>query len=241
MFKIIVISLLLVSISLAANKIKLLTEENPPFQMTIDEKLTGISIDIVKEIQRRVGNNEKIRVFPWNRGYNLTLKKEGYALFLTTRTEQREKLFKWVGPIVNYNVLFFKLKSNTKEYRTLNDAKKAKSIGAVKNDAKEQLLIENNFKNLQYKISGNKQSNLEKLVNGQIELWSSSNRSALYMIKKYKLQNKVVATKVPAFAQYSLNIAFNKDTPEYIIKKWQKALNDLKTDGIYIQIINKYK
>ena len=241
MFKIILICFYLFTYSLSADKIKLLTEEYMPFQMITDGKLTGISIEIVQEIQKKVGNNEKIRLYPWNRGYNLTLKKEGYALFLTTRTKKREKLFKWVGPIINYDVLFFKLKSNTKKYHTLTDAKKAKSIGVDKNDVKEQFLIENNFKNLQYKISGNKQSNLEKLVNNQIELWPSGHKSALYMIKKYKLQNKVVATKIPLFVQASLNIAFNKNTPEFIIKKWQRALDDIKKDEVYSKILNKYK
>ena len=241
MFKIIVTSLFLFTISFSNDKIKLLTEEYPPFQMVVDGELSGISIEIIKELQKRVGNSEKIRVFPWNRGYNLTLKKEGYALFLTTRTTKREKLFKWVGPILDYEVLFFKLKSNKKEYHTLNDVRKAKSIGVVKNDVKEQLLIENNFNNLQYIISGSIQTNLQKLVNGQIELWPSGYKSTQYVIKKYKLENIVVATKTHLFTQASLNIAFNKNTPEHIIKKWQNALDDIKKDEIYTKILNKYK
>jgi len=38
-----------------------------------------------------------------------------------------------------------------------------------------------------------------------------------------------------------LYIAFNKNTPDTIIEKWQKALDDIKKDGTYQKILNKYR
>ena len=86
-------------------KLEISTGELPPYSYTINNQLTGLAVDIVREIQKRVKNTQKIRVFPWNRGYNMTLKKKGYALFTTARTKQREKLFKWVGPITNLKLV----------------------------------------------------------------------------------------------------------------------------------------
>jgi polar amino acid transport system substrate-binding protein len=41
-----------------------------------------------------------IKIWPWARGYETALKEKNTVLFSTTRTEARENLFKWVGPIM---------------------------------------------------------------------------------------------------------------------------------------------
>ncbi|MGD8337622.1 MAG: hypothetical protein PVJ29_11000, partial [Desulfobacterales bacterium] len=43
----------------------ILTENLPPLNYVKDDELVGPSVEIVKEIQRRVGSSEKIQVFPW--------------------------------------------------------------------------------------------------------------------------------------------------------------------------------
>ena len=245
LLKKIVVSLGLVSILFVGvangQQIKLITEGWAPYQIEKDGKLSGINVEIVKEIQKRVGNTQKIRVFPWNRGYNMALKKKGYALFTTARTKYREKLFKWVGPIANLKLVMFKLKSNKTEYKTEDDAKLAESIAVTKNNASQQTLASRGFKNLQVKTGGDNKINLTKLLDGKAELWPVGYYVGYYRIKQRGVQDKVVVTKAPPFLEIPLAIAFNKNTPDEIIKKWQKALDDMKKDGTYKKIIDKYK
>lgn len=79
--------------SWAIDTIQPLTETWTPYQMETEDGLSGISIDLVREIQKRINNTKDIKVFPWKRSYNITLSKEGYALFLTTRSKKRVKSF----------------------------------------------------------------------------------------------------------------------------------------------------
>ncbi|MEA3497649.1 MAG: ABC transporter substrate-binding protein [Campylobacterota bacterium] len=235
-----IVVLLLSSIA-SAQQIKLITESWSPYQIKTDGELSGISVEIVQEIQKRVGNTQKIKVFPWNRGYNMTLKKDGYALFTTARTEEREKLFKWVGPIANLKLVMFKLKSNKTIYDTEEKAKQAKSIAVTKNDATEQVLASRGFKNLKVKAGGSNQSNLKKLLNGKTELWPAGYFAGHYRIKRLGVQDKVVITKAPPYLDLTLSIAFSKNTPDKTIKTWQKTLDEIKADGTYKKIISKYK
>lgn len=227
--------------NIKTNQIKPLTEDWAPFQIKEDGIVSGISIEIVKEIQKRIGNTQKIRFFPWNRGYNVTLRKEGYCLFSTARTKQREKLFKWVGPIAPLKLVMFKLKSNKHIYKTVNDEKKAKSIAVTKNDASQQVLDSMGFKNLQIKTGGSNQINLKKLLKGKAELWPSGLFTGYYRIKQLGVQDKVTVTKAPPFLVLALYIAFNKNTPDSVIKKWQKALDSIKKDGTYDKILSHYR
>src|SRR5438128_2222379 len=85
----------------------LLTENFPPYNMAKngknfaqDENINGIAVDIVREMFKRAGINYSLTLrFPWERIYKLALEKPGYGVFVMARLPDREKLFKWVGPI----------------------------------------------------------------------------------------------------------------------------------------------
>ncbi|MGD8313299.1 MAG: hypothetical protein PVI17_01035, partial [Syntrophobacterales bacterium] len=51
----------------------ILTENLPPLNYVEDGVLVGPSVDTVKEIQRRVGSQEEIKVYPWARAYQMAL------------------------------------------------------------------------------------------------------------------------------------------------------------------------
>lgn len=222
-------------------EIQPLTEHIEPWQIKEDNKLSGMGIDVVKEIQKRIGNKKKIKMFPWNRVYNMCLKKEGYAIFSTSRTKKREKLFKWVGPLYSNEIVFFKHKDNKKIYKTLADARGAKLIAVVKNDVTEQILQEKNFKNLNIYFGDSSQINLKKLLDKKIELIPAGKISSAYKIKKLSLEDKIIETKIPSLISNELYIAFNINTDDKTIKKWQNALDEIKKEGLYTKIINKYK
>jgi len=124
------------------DKVKIFTENYPPYNMEVNGQLKGISVDILEAMMKQMGSKRTIADFklkPWASGYKITSMKKNTMLFSTTRTEQREKLFKWVGPIIATKIGIIapkdkKIKiNNTKE---LNNYK----IGAVLKDIGEQLL-----------------------------------------------------------------------------------------------------
>ncbi len=96
--------MLLLSASLAcAAELRIITEIAPPLNYTEDGtetgKLTGQAAEIVKEVQKRIGDATPIEVMPWARGYSLVQSEPNVMLFSTTRTEAREGLLQWVGPV----------------------------------------------------------------------------------------------------------------------------------------------
>jgi polar amino acid transport system substrate-binding protein len=75
-------------------ELTILTENLPPLNYIKDGKLVGPSIEIVKEIQRRVGSRDKIQAYPWARAYKIALEDENVVLFGMTHTKAREDKFK---------------------------------------------------------------------------------------------------------------------------------------------------
>lgn len=79
--------------------IKLFTEDSPPGNYLRDGRPTGFAVDIVRSILQRLKQPDTITVVPWSRGYTLAQNSANVGLFSTTRLEQREKMFHWVGPL----------------------------------------------------------------------------------------------------------------------------------------------
>lgn len=125
---------------------------------------------------------EVIEVVPWAWGYSLATSQPNVALFSTTRLPQREKLFKWVGPIYSQTWGFYGKNGSGLKINSLEDAKRVARIGTYHKDAKEQYLQAKGFHNL---ISANKNiSNIRHLMDGHIDLWVSSDFNMPFLARQ---------------------------------------------------------
>src|SRR3546814_8084465 len=83
----------------APDKINLLTENFPPYNMADDgknfardEHITGIAADIVREMFKRAGIDYTLTLrFPWERIYGMALEQRNYGVFVTARLPEREE------------------------------------------------------------------------------------------------------------------------------------------------------
>ncbi|MDH4100225.1 MAG: transporter substrate-binding domain-containing protein [Nitrospirota bacterium] len=222
--------------ALCAPQYQVVTEELPPYSYTESGDVTGVCSEIVKALMRKMGHPEKITSYSWSRAYNLTLQNEGYILFSTGRNASREKLFKWVGPLIPDRTVLFARKGSGLVIRALDDAKKVKSIGTYKDDVGEIMLKERGFTNINSILDD--KFNVQKLAAGRIDLWITSEIAGHYVARKMGVQDKV--EKIFEVGSDHLYLAFNIKTPDSEIVRWQKALDEIKSDGTYAQILRKY-
>ena len=94
------ITLLLVSPVRAENSVRIFTEDFAPFGYIEHGHLTGVGPDIVTAMSKALTDNgAQIEVLPWKRAYANVLNEKNTALFSMTRIQEREDLFRWVGPL----------------------------------------------------------------------------------------------------------------------------------------------
>ncbi len=217
-------------------KFRIITEEFPPYNYRDDGKIKGISTEIVQEILKRVSHPDNIEVMPWTDGYKLVQEEDNIILFSTTRSPMREKLFKWVGPLVPNNSVFFARRDSGTSITSLEDAKKVKSIGVYKDDFGELLLKEKGFTNLNAVLENN--LNVQKLLDGKIDLWIANELTGKHMIAKAGAGGKI--EKIFDVQKNSMYLAFSKSTQNSVIEKWQKVLGEIKSDGTYAQIFSQW-
>jgi len=230
--------------ALAADDIRIVTEELPPYNMTQDGRVTGMSTEVVQAVLKEVGITASIQSMPWARAYDMALNSENVLIYSITRTLQREKLFKWVGDIAPMHWYLFAKPGNAIRLDNLDDARKYQ-IATVKEDAGEQYLLSQGFligKNLQ---SSNKyQYNYDKLKLGRVDLWISIELNALYLMRQAgdNPEKAVVrALKLPGLdGEHGLNMAFSLKTPDALVERFRKGLQSIHKNGTYDAILKKW-
>jgi len=120
---------------------------------------------------------------------------------------------------------------------SLDDAKKVSRIGTYYKDAKEQFLKKKGFTNL---VSANKNiSNIKRILEGKLDLWVSSDFNMPYLAQQAGVAPNQLEL-VYAFRKVNNYIAFSIQTPDELINSWQQTLDELKTDGTYKRLREKY-
>nr|WP_235978870.1 ABC transporter substrate-binding protein [Pseudomonas carbonaria] len=222
-------------------RVVLLTENFPPFNMAVDDKnfarddsIDGISADIVREVFKRAGIDYNLTLrFPWDRIYRLTLEKPDYALFSTTYTEERKPLFKWVGPLAKTSWVLLSAPGNNLRVNSLEEAGKYR-VGAYRNDAVSQHLESLGLKPVN---ALRDLENARKLVKGEIDLWATTDPVGRFLAKQDGISGLQTVLR---FNDAQLYLALNKDTPDEVVERLQKALDELRAEGFVDEITNGY-
>lgn len=228
---------------LSNEKINTYTENYPPYNFEKDGQIHGISVEILYAMYEKMGEEKKKPLLTnWSRGYTMTQKKKNSVIFSTTKTKSREKLFKWVGPICKTTVEIIAKKDKKIKIKTLKDLNKYK-IGTVLKDIGETFLLDNGVSKEQiYSVSGTNAIELsfKKLEKDRIDLFSYE-----YKVAKYEAKGKNFDVSkyenVFTLIDGELYFAFNLDTDDKIVNKWQKALDEIKANGTYKKIMDKYE
>ena len=209
-------------------ELTILTENLPPLNYLRNDVLVGPSVEIVREIQRRVGSNEMIGVFPWARAYQLALENKNVVLFGMTHTTKRENLFKWVGPLATKRDILIAKKGSELKVHSLDDAQKVPRIGTLRDDTRERLLKEKGFTNL-YPVS-DELNNAKKLMLGRIDLWAYK-KPGWKTVCELAGINPEEFYEVLDLREIDVCIAFSITTSDAIVTKWRNAFIEMMSDG----------
>ncbi len=236
--------LCLVSGSAAAESVDdivFMTEQYPPYNFEEDNKLQGIAVDILTLMLQRVGAKqvrEDIELLPWARGYKRVQSEPNTCLFSTTRTEEREHLFKWVGPIAPELVGLIARKERNIKIDSVEDIERHK-IGTIRDDVAEQYLVNAGISVDDMERVPETILNINKLNLGRIDLWAYGDNVAMWELKANGF-DPADYELVHVLGRQVLYFAFHKGTSDSVIQKLQAALDALKANKEYEKILDRY-
>lgn len=222
---------------LQAAPLQLYTEDYPPLNFSRDGKPTGLGVEVVEEILRRTQQHAHIQVVPWARGYQKALTEPNSGLFVTMRTAEREKLFKWVGPIAVAVTSFYALKGSGMTISSLDDARQLGTIAVPRQWYSFQTLKAQNMPNL-YGVLGPKQM-MTMLRHRRVNLVVADNLTLPDLLALGNLTPDDVEP-LHSFLHSYAYIAFSLDTDDGLIDQWQRSLDQMKADGSFRAICQRW-
>ncbi len=215
----------------------MLTEEYPPITFMKEGKVTGFVTDIVREIIARQGIPDNIRLISWDEAYKAALSNPNVVLFSTERTEKRETLFQWVGPVGKNSAIFYAKKDSGIRIGSLEEAKKITAIATTTDWFTEQYLKSKGFTNLL--SSPLPVTNVKQLMNGEAQVSVFTDITVPEIVKNagYRMDDLEPVFTVSNTYFY---IAVSLGTPAETVKKWQAVLDGMKADGTFEKIYRRY-
>lgn len=216
---------------------QLVTEEYPPVTFMQAGKPSGFVTDIVREIARRQGVPDNIRLIAWKNAYGMALLHPKVVLFSAERTPERENLFHWVGPVGTNSAILYARKGTGIRVASLAEAKRLGPIATTTNWFTEQHLKREGFTNLV--SSPDPRANVRQLMSGEARLSIFTDLTIPQIAREAGYS---VDDLEPVFtvSQTDFYIAISKGTPNDVVTAWQATLDEMKQDNSFETIYRRY-
>lgn len=213
-----------------AARLEAITEESS-YSYLENGHVAGPASEVVTATLRQAGLSDYgMAIYPWARAYDIALAEPDVLIYPIIRTEERERLFKWVGEFEEIQTVLYKLQGREgMELHDLADAK-AFNMGVVRDDVRHQYLRREGFTRLV--ISASPMDNLRKLLAGQVDFVPLSPRDARRFcdqlhIPFFTLEPVMTLEQITAHAY----LAFSLGTPDDIVRRATEAFEQLKQRG----------
>lgn len=221
-------------------KLSVITEEWAPYNFLEDGVLKGFSVEVVQNIIERLNLKIAIEMYPSMRTTLMLGSVPGTMMITMLRTPEREDKYKWIGPLGDGAIYFYKKSGSPLEIASLDDAKKVKLIGCRHAGLVFNTLKSAGFTNLD-PTSTDGESVYKKLLLDRCDLAISDTPLGVkHVLKKLAVPaNALVQTSVKLVGA-PLYIACSTDIADRDIALWQKTLDGLKASGVFAAIQKKY-
>ena len=190
-----------------ANQTRLVTEIIEPFQMMVDERLTGSNVELLRDIYKRADLIfPEIEVYPWVRAYDIAKNTPNTLIFAMVRTQWREPDFVWVGHMATTKYYLYKLRSNDSvALANIQDARKF-VLAVVKEAFAHEYFVSKGYVAGENFLTLSDYDTIEKLFfNGKLDLMVSSERFMHFQAGKHGYDASLVE---PAFALDELTVDY---------------------------------
>jgi polar amino acid transport system substrate-binding protein len=230
--KLVVVATLLLASAAQAEPLKLVTEEYPPFSYREAGVYKGVAIDQVNILMKEAGLAYSIEMMPWARALALAETQAMTCVFTTVHSEERDKRFKWVEPLMTGRTILIRKAGSAIDPATVEQAAKY-VVGTQRGDFTVDLLKAGNFTKID--LASDFNLTMKKLLNGRIDLMPISER---YYDKLRREGAPIEYVLLLAERVYS--IACDESVPDRDIARMQAGLDKLIASGAQEQLYHKY-
>lgn len=220
--------------------VRFVTEESYPFQYMENKQLKGMAVEIVSEMSKRAGIKAEHEVMAWKDAYERTQRDRNTCIYSAARLENRERLFKWVGPLVENRWAAFAKKGLKQKPAKLADLRYVR-VGVLDGDAKVTYMMDNGIAYALNRVNDDALNppllTVDKNEPGKIDVWVTGYYSALTTAAK---TNTTDIEHLFTFEKSPNYLACNSYMKDEQVQAMVAALAAMKKDGSHQKVVDKY-
>lgn len=223
-----------------AQTISMVSNQWPPY---VDDAAPekGLAVELVTKALQRKGYQSRLHIDSWQRALEGVQIGVFDATCAIWKTVKREQTLLFSEPYLTNKISFIKKKSLTVDYTHFTDLT-GFIIGTLRDYAYDEKFTQSRAL---IKIPANHIiQNLQKLNQGSIDLTVGDERAIKYALQQYLPRHaNSFEFLAPPLAYKKLYLAVSKSNKaaQTIIDDFNQAINEMKQDGSYDQIISKYQ
>ncbi|MBC3881146.1 transporter substrate-binding domain-containing protein [Undibacterium sp. LX40W] len=225
--------------SVSAQVLKAYTEEWPPYNFIRDNKLVGVSTDILKAVCADTELKCDMQLVPWTRAYKTVLETPDTMIYTISRIPLREKQFVWIGPILPRSMWIFARADVAAKIHTLKDIANFR-IGAIREEASLSELLEAGVPSSSIQIFNTNTDEMRMLKAGKIDIVANTEIGMQQNQKTFGIPDKAMKRMMKlndgAALYFGMNINSNKD----LVAKLQASVDKMKREGKIDAIVQQY-
>ncbi|MGE4423769.1 MAG: substrate-binding periplasmic protein [Pseudodesulfovibrio sp.] len=219
-----------------AEHLTYMTEQYWPMNYSRNGRLAGLSVELLRRMWREMGVPEQpIHLFPWPRAYDMGHVDPRTMLFSMYRTKGREPDFKWVGPIVQGKTEVFTLRSRHLSAHSLKDLGGWR-LAAVRDVASANILRD---AGLRYTGSRTPDTAIGMLTLDRVDAVAMDALQFHHFAARLGCPSGEFKP-IMTLCTDPLYFAFSLDTPDALIKRFQKALDAVTRQPDYRALLDRY-
>jgi ABC-type amino acid transport substrate-binding protein len=222
-----------------AGKLRIVTSEELPMNYySKDGEFTGTTVEIVNEIKRNLNLDTEIEVMAWARAYETAKENPNIVIFTAGKTDERVDLgFSFIGPVISRKHSLWAKKGSGFNLTSIEDIREQNLvIGAMRGDWREKYFLDLGFD--VDDVTDHRQ-NLEKLLDGRIDLWVSSDLEASPITKELGVDMDEIEM-VYVFIEAPSYLMLSKGTSEETIKDWKESFEEMQRTGFFERASEKW-
>lgn len=223
-----------------AEQYLVVTEEWAPYNYMDNNRLTGMTTDIVRAIMALTGDNFDIMLMPSMRTTRALDSRPKTIMYSLFRTAQRERLYKWVGPILEESIYPYQLRDAQPSVNSLDELQHAPRITTRQDGLIPQVLQAKGFDNLDKSAAGNLQLYRMLLAGRTGIIAGDTGAGVAYYSHQLNIAPRTLRQIPVELYRSSLYIAFSRDSDDRVVAAWAHALDQLRESGQLARIQHQY-
>ena len=209
---------------------RILTQDLPPWSYAGKR---GVIVDIVNEIEKRIGTNVKIESLPWSRAQRMTKNGDNFLAFPLARVSKREEDYVWVIDVMPSELVFATLYGKPMEFDV---ARKAKKIIVQQDAPPEYFLRAKNFQNLHTVTNSDTIPKMLHTKRG--DAWFGDMNVTKSTVRNTPFEKRMIYG--PSAKNNRIYIGASKKISKTLVEKYRRIFKEIQKDGTYDSIMDRY-